>query len=168
MGYARSFFGAAIIFSVAAAPVAAAPVPASAALFQDILKHDQALFGASNDCDIDKFASLVDENFEFYHDRTGLTVGKAPLVEVTRKNLCKKVRRELKRETFAVYPLENYGAISTGTHSFCNLLETPVCMDATNGTGQFFMLWKRHENGYRLTRVISFDHVDSGQRASAK
>ena len=127
-----------------------------------------AMFGASNDCDIKKFANLVDENFEFYHDRTGLTVGKTPLVEVTRKNLCKKVRRELKRAIFAAYPLQKYGAISNGSHSFCNLVETPVCKDRTNGTGQFFIIWKRHEAGYKLTRVISYDHVDSGQRASAK
>jgi hypothetical protein len=168
MRSAHASLAAAIITLGAVAPAVAEPLPASALLFQEILKHDQALFGASNDCDIGKFASLVDEDFEFYHDRTGLTVGKAPLVEVTRKNLCKKVRRELKRATFAVYPLEKYGAVSTGSHTFCNLVESPVCKDRTNGTGQFLMLWKRQGTSYKLTRVISYDHVDSGQKAPAR
>ena len=163
MHYFGTGLTAMIMMLGAVAPAVAAPLPASSPLFQAILKQDQALFGASNDCDIEKFASLVDDNFEFYHDRTGLTVGKTPLVEATRKNLCKKVRRELKRATFAVYPLQQYGAISTVSHSFCNLVETPVCKDRTNGTGQFFMLWKRHETRYMLTRVISYDHVDSVQ-----
>lgn len=168
MRYARTCLSAATIILATAQPAAAAPLPASSPLFQAILDHDQALFGASNDCDIEKFASLVDEDFEFYHDRSGLTEGKAPLVEVTRKNLCRKVRRDLKQDTFAVFPLENYGAISTGVHSFCNLVETPVCQDKTSGTGQFFMLWKRHESGFKLTRVISYDHIDSWQREAKK
>jgi hypothetical protein len=168
MRSAYTHLAAAIIISVAGTQALAEPLTASDPLFQEILKHDQAFFGASNGCDIEKFASFIDEEFEFYHDRTGLTVGKAPLVEVTRKNLCKKVRRELKKATFAVYPLEKFGAISTGSHTFCNLVETPVCEDRTNGTGRFFMLWKRQGAAYKLTRVISYDHVDSGPRAPAR
>jgi Domain of unknown function (DUF4440) len=39
---------------------------------------DAALFDASNKCDLDKFASLIDENVEFYHDQGGVTPPSGP------------------------------------------------------------------------------------------
>ena len=45
-------------------------------IYQAIERADAKLFGASNNCDIATFASLIDEDFEFYHDKTGLTDGK--------------------------------------------------------------------------------------------
>lgn len=136
------------------------------ALVQTIRKLDRDLFDASLRCDIATFAGLLDEDFEFYHDRTGLTVGKAALVENTRKNLCGKVRRDLVEPSLEVFPLENYGAVETGTHMFCNLVETPVCQPRTSGTGRFVMLWRKRASGFKLARVISYDHVDSWQRES--
>jgi hypothetical protein len=125
---------------------------------------DQKLFQAYNTCDLATLGDLVDENLEFYHDKGGLSVGKASFLAAIKTNICHKVRRELVASTFEVYPLENYGAIELGQHTFCNMAETPVCKNETNGIGKFFMLWQKQGEQYRLTRVISFDHLSDRQR----
>lgn len=146
---------------------AADSLPHSDPLFKTIQQADTDLFGASNRCDIKAFANLVDEDFEFYHDKTGLTIGKAALIDATERNLCHKVRRTLIEPSLQVYPMQNYGAIEMGSHEFCNLVETPVCESRTNGTGRFFMLWRKRADGYKLARVISYDHVNSSDREGA-
>jgi Domain of unknown function (DUF4440) len=132
--------------------------------YAQIMALDQKLFQAYNTCDLATLGDLVDENLEFYHDKGGLSVGKASFLTAIKNNICHKVRRELVASTFEVYPLENYGAIELGEHTFCNMAETPVCKDETNGIGKFFMLWQKQGEQYRLTRVISFDHLSDRQR----
>ena len=107
---------------------------------------------------------LVDENLEFYHDKGGLSVGKASFIASIKNNICHKVRRELVASSLQVYPLENYGAIELGEHTFCNMAETPLCKDETDGIGKFFMLWQKQGEQYRLTRVVSYDHLSDWQR----
>ena len=140
-----------------------------AALYRDIKALDQKLFEAYNTCDLATLSDLVDENLEFYHDRSGLTLSRASFLSAIKNNICHKVQREIVASSLMVYPLENYGAIELGEHTFCNLAETPVCKDETNGIGKFFMLWQRQGEQYRLTRVISYDHVsDRLRRVLAK
>lgn len=145
-------------------PAAAEGLPKTDPLYQTILGLDLSLFGASNACDIAAFSALIADDIEFYHDKSGLSTGKASLVSATEKNLCHKVRRELVQQTFEVYPLANYGAMEVGQHTFCNLVETPVCAPATNGDGRFVMLWRKDGDTYKLARVISYDHVSSWER----
>jgi len=40
---------------------------------------DAALFDSYNHCDLEKFASLIDENVEFYHDQGGSNCGQSSL-----------------------------------------------------------------------------------------
>jgi hypothetical protein len=79
---------------------------------------DAALFDAYNKCDLDKFASFVDENVEFYHDQGGLTLGRAALTDAVKKNICGRVTRELVQGTLKIYPMRGYGAIEMGVHRF--------------------------------------------------
>jgi hypothetical protein len=159
------------IFSLLIALVSLAGNPAAAdGLKPDDAGHtaikalDSRLFQAYNDCDLQTLASLVDENLEFYHDKSGLSVGKNTFIEAIKKTICHKVRRELVPATLEVFPLESYGAIELGQHTFCNLIETPVCKPETNGSGRFFMLWQKQGDHYRLTRVFSYDHLSDWQR----
>ncbi|HEX4963221.1 MAG TPA: hypothetical protein VF173_20485, partial [Thermoanaerobaculia bacterium] len=46
------------------------------ALFRTIAALDTQLFDAYNKCDLEKFASLLVEDLEFYHDQTGLSLGR--------------------------------------------------------------------------------------------
>ena len=132
--------------------------------YQAVKALDVKLFQAYNDCDLETLAGLVDDNLEFYHDKSGLSVGKNSFIEAIKNNICHKVRRELIAASLEVFPLQNYGAIELGQHTFCNLLETPVCKAETNGSGRFFMLWQKQGDQYRLTRVISYDHLSDWRR----
>ena len=132
--------------------------------FQQVRALDQKLFLAYNNCDLTTLGDLVDDNLEFYHDKSGLSVGKANFLSAIKNNICHKVRRELVASTLEVYALENYGAIELGEHTFCNMAETPICQDETNGIGKFFMLWQKQGEQYRLTRVVSYDHLSDRLR----
>jgi len=132
--------------------------------YRQIKALDEKLFQAYNSCDLATLSALVDENLEFYHDKGGLSVGKENFIASIKNNICHKVRRELVAPSLQVYPLENYGAIELGEHTFCNMAETPVCKAETNGIGKFFMLWQKQGEQYRLTRVVSYDHLSDWQR----
>lgn len=163
----RNFFFPAltiIMLSALAAPVQAAGLKPDDALFREVAALDQKLFQAYNDCDLDTLAAMVDEHLEFYHDKSGLMQGKADFIAAIRNNICNKVERRLVAPTLEVFPLQNYGAIELGEHTFCNRVETPVCKDETNGIGRFFMLWQKQGDVYRLTRVISYDHLSDRER----
>jgi Domain of unknown function (DUF4440) len=146
------------------AKVCADGLRADAPLYRSIKALDQKLFEAYNTCDLATLSAMVDENLEFYHDRSGLALGRESFLGSIKNNICHKVKRDLVASSLRVYPLENYGAIELGEHTFCNLSETPVCKDETNGIGKFFMLWQKQGEQYRLTRVISYDHLSDRLR----
>ena len=87
-------------------------------LFQTIQSLDTKLFDAYNHCDLTTLASLVSEDLEFYHDKTGLARGRQPFIDSIKNNICGKVTRELVPGTLQVYPLAHYGAVEIGTHRF--------------------------------------------------
>jgi ketosteroid isomerase-like protein len=161
----KTLMGAVLALACATATAADGLLPGDP-LYQAILAHDQKLFDAYNRCDLPAFGAMVSDDIEFYHDQGGLMVGKAPLLKALENNICHKVRRELVKETLEVYPLANYGAIEIGTHTFCNLTETPVCAASSSGTGKLVHLWKKQGDGYVLARVLSFDHLSGWERAA--
>lgn len=142
----------------------AGPTAHDSDLYKTVKALDAQLFGANITCDLKTLDALVDDKLEFYHDKGGLMQGKAAFLDATKNNICHKVERQLIENTLEVYPLENYGAIELGEHTFCNKIETPVCKDETNGIGKFFMLWQKTGDGWKLTRVISYDHLNDWER----
>lgn len=136
----------------------------TSAIYNQVKALDLKIFDAYNTCDLITLADMVDDNLEFYHDKGGLSVGKASFINAIKNNICHKVRRELVTSSLEVFPLKDYGAIEVGQHTFCNLTETPVCKDKTNGIGKFFMLWQKQGDQYRLTRVVSYDHLSDRER----
>jgi hypothetical protein len=64
-------------------------------LYKTVIGLDTALFDAYNNCNLDKLGSMVSEDLEFYHDKTGLAVGRQPFVDAIKNNICGKVHREL-------------------------------------------------------------------------
>ncbi len=124
-------------------------------LTRTITTLDAELFGAYNTCNLEKFGSLMDENVEFYHDKTGLMVGRKPLVEAIKNNICGKVTRELVPGSLEVYPIAHYGAVEIGVHRFLH----PWTQDHGEvGEAKFVHLWQYKDGAWRVTRVISFDH----------
>lgn len=127
--------------------------PPQETLRQTITSLDTALFDAYNKCDLDKLGTLVADDLEFYHDKTGLSVGKPIFLESIKKNICGKVRRDLVPGTLEVYPLNGYGAVELGVHRFHH-----PGRDESVGEAKFVTLWQNKDGVWQVTRVISYDH----------
>jgi hypothetical protein len=115
---------------------------------------DAQLFDAYNTCNLEKFNTFFIEDVEFYHDKTGLTVGRKALTESIKNNICGKTTRELVAGTLEVYPIHGYGAVEIGVHRFHHPGQTPDVV----GEAKFIHLWQYKDGAWKITRVISYDH----------
>ncbi len=122
-------------------------------LFETIKSLDAKLFNAVNNCDLEVLGSMVSDDLEFYHDQTGLSVGKAPFLAAIKQNICGKVQRTLIDNTLEVYPLNGYGAVEIGIHRFHHPNEPDNVGDA-----KFVHIWHNDNGVWKITRVISFQH----------
>jgi uncharacterized protein (TIGR02246 family) len=121
---------------------------------------DAALFAAYNQCDLEKFASLIADDVEFYHDKGGVTLGREALTESIKKNICGKLTRELVPGTLHVYPMKGYGALEMGAHRFHQTGQKATDAD---GEAQFIHLWQYKNGAWKLARVISYDHHEAAK-----
>ncbi len=129
-------------------------IRSQAELEKTVATLDAMLFDSYNRCDMKKFASLIDNNIEFFHDKDGVTLGKQALVTAIRRNICgTDIKRVLVPGTLRVYPMENYGALEIGVHRFLH----PGTHGPT-GEASFIQLWQFKNGSWKLTRVISYDH----------
>jgi ketosteroid isomerase-like protein len=150
---------------VSLARVNAQPPQSAAAhdeLFRTIAALDGELFDAYNRCDLEKFASLLTEDLEFYHDQTGLSRGRQATVDAVKNNICGKVHRDLVPGSLEVYPLKDYGAVEMGSHRFCDPKKTEKCGE-DSGIAKFVMLWQNKDGAWKITRIISYDHKSSAR-----
>jgi len=139
-----------VMFCVASCAQSQASDPA---LFKTIQTLDTKLFDAYNHCDLPAFSSLVADDIEFYHDKTGLSVGRQALVDAIKNNICGKVTRELVPGSLEVYPIAGYGAVEIGVHRFHHPDD-----ESNVGEAKFVQLWQNKDGGWKISRVISFDH----------
>ncbi len=155
MKWKRILLSAAMAFSALLTPMVQAQTEAQsdAALFTTIKALDAKLFDAYNHCDLATVGAMVSDDLEFYHDQTGLTVGKAPFLLALKQNVCGKVERTLIESTLEVYPLKNYGAVEIGIHRFHHPNEPGNIGDA-----KFINLWQNKDGVWKVTRVISYEH----------
>ncbi|MEG9437080.1 nuclear transport factor 2 family protein [Edaphobacter sp. HDX4] len=124
------------------------------ALFLTVKSLDAKLFDAYNHCDLTTLGAMVSDDLEFYHDQTGLSVGKAPFLTAIKQNICGKVERELLPQTLEVYPLKGYGAVEIGIHRFHH----PGRPEDGVGDARFITLWQNKDGAWKVTRVISYEH----------
>jgi hypothetical protein len=127
-------------------------IKSQAELTQAITALDKQLFDAYNTCNIERLGALVTDDLEFYHDKTGLAVGKQPFLDAIKKNICGKVTRELVAGSLEVYPLHGYGAVEIGVHRFHHPGDSDV------GEAKFVTLWQYKDGAWKVSRVISYDH----------
>ncbi|WP_444903903.1 nuclear transport factor 2 family protein [Microbulbifer sp. DLAB2-AF] len=169
----RNYFGAvgftaiSLFMSTALAeqhPVVAGP-QATKELEQEITTVDSQLFDAVfNSCDIDKLSQLVTEDLEMYHDKWGKTASSAQEFLDGISGMCErqksgsdiKARRELIAKSVKIFPINNYGAIQTGTHNFYGIHANNK--EVLRESGQFTHLWQKVDGQWKLARVLSFDH----------
>lgn len=143
---------AGLLAAVLARPCVAQDTARSGPLHDELSAMDAALFEAAFvTCDAGRFRALFTEDAEFYHDRNGASVGEAVRVmkSCPRAN---GVTRTLVPGSLEVFPMQGYGAVQTGRHVFARQGE-PGAEEA-----KFVHLWKREAGGWRLARVLSFDH----------
>jgi ketosteroid isomerase-like protein len=124
-------------------------------LYRTIAALDEALFDAYNECDLDAFREFLAEEVEFYHDKDGEVTDQEVLVDALRNNICGKVRRELVPGSLEVYPIEGVGGLEVGVHLFHHPGREEI--DGI-GQGRFIHLWRRTGEGWKLSRVFSYDH----------
>jgi ketosteroid isomerase-like protein len=120
-------------------------------LYTDIVKMDSIYFTAYNTCDIKTQASIYADDIEFFHDKGGLTTDKKGLLKSLKENICNKVTRTLIKGSVEVYPIKNYGAIQIGYHKFYNKLEP----NAKSIPSKFIIVWKKENESWKITKVIS-------------
>ncbi|AEE18431.1 uncharacterized protein DUF4440 [Dokdonia sp. Hel_I_63] len=130
--------------------IGVAQVSKDSDLYKEILATDAALFESYNTCDLETHASLISEDLEFYHDKGGLATSKEEYMTSMKANICGKVERILTPDTFEVHKIKDFGAIALGKHSFHNLME-----DSYSEPSKFITIFKKTENGWKITRVIS-------------
>jgi len=157
---------AALSLLLAITPASAQPAIDSKAgsLFDTIALQDKRLFDAYNSCDLKTLGDMVSEDLEFYHDQTGLARGRAAFIEAIKTNICGKTHRELVPGSLEVHPLKTFGAVEIGDHVFCPAATPSACNPKTSGMAKFTMLWQQTDSGWKLTRVISYDHVSGSAR----
>lgn len=138
--------------------LAAVGQPAGDALYQTIARLDKQVFEAIDRCDMKAEATFWADDAEFYHDKDGLMVGGAQIVETIRQNLCGKVKRELVAGTLEVYPLGRDGAVEMGVHRFLHPYEQD---HGVVGEAKFIHVWRYKDGAWKIARVISVDHHEA-------
>ena len=151
-------------------PGAAAP---STALVAELEALDRRLFDAVFGCDIPALRALVADDFEFLHDKWGRTAGSgAAFVEQIAQGCAKqatgenfRARREAVPGSMSVHVLADYGAMQMGEHRFFALQAGQP--DRLTESGRFIDVWTREGGGWKLARVISYDHRLAPEPTSA-
>jgi hypothetical protein len=159
------------VASAAEPPAREAPIhltpgaaPASPDLVAALAEKDRQLFDAVFGCKPELLRTLVAEDFEFFHDKHGLTTQSGAQFVNDITGMCERqaagsdfrARRELVPGSMTVHVIGNYGAMQMGTHRFFALRVGKP--DRLTETGKFIDLWKREGDAWKLARVISYDH----------
>ena len=135
------------------------------ALTDEIAAADKALFAAVFDnCDTRALSKMVTDDFEFYHDKDGLSSKSGPAFVKDVEGMCARqktgedyrARRELVPGSLKVYPINKFGAVEVGEHRFYKLM--PGKPEQLVEVALFTHLWKKEADGWKLARVLSYDH----------
>jgi ketosteroid isomerase-like protein len=129
--------------------------PTTIELYSEIEQMDQVLFEAFNTKDLKKFKALFAEDLEWYQDNGGLLS-----YETVFKNFENMfinnptLTRKLVKGSLEVHPIKDFGAIEIGIHEFRHIENGKEEL----GTFKFVMIWKKLNNQWKMSRVISYDH----------
>lgn len=153
---------AALVAAVFAVPVASSGAEdpdASAAdlLYATVSALDSATFDAFNRCSdptqLERHAGYFAKDVEFYHDTGGVTWTRDEMLANTEKYVCGNFSRELVPGTLKVHPIKDFGAISQGSHRFCQFAS-----GRCEGLADFTMIWRYKDGAWQITRVLSYGH----------
>jgi hypothetical protein len=130
-----------------------------------ILSLDSTLFNVGfNQCEIYIFESLLAQDFEFYHDKSGYS-DRSKFISDLRIGLCAdpsnyQSRRLLLEESTEIHLLYKegalYGALQTGRHRFFERIGT--LPESSASTTSFSHYWELINGTWQLKRSFSYDH----------
>ena len=144
---------------------AAVVVPDGPALTAAIAARDAEFFDVFFEgCDVPRVTAMLTPDFEMYHDKGGLVAdGAAGFIadyakecERRKKPDAWRSRRELVPGTMTLHRLENYGVIEQGDHVFYERRGDGP--EKKVGKARFTQVWKLDGDGWKLARVLSYDH----------
>jgi hypothetical protein len=135
--------------------------PASKELYDTIVHLDDVLFEAFNSCNFERFAGLMTDDIEFYHDQSGLMLSPKTQMEALKIRCAEQekngiLRRELVKSSLEVYPIKNYGAVEIGVHNFYRTL--PGQKEKLTTTAKFVQIWREKDGEWKVSRIISYGH----------
>ena len=115
------------------------------------------MFVAFNEHNTEKIMTYFYDTLEFYHDKGGLAdykVTKENFIKLFASNKEPGLRRDLVENSMEVFPIKDYGAVETCLHRFCHR------ENGKDDCGVFknIMVWKKTPTGWKVSRVISYDH----------
>lgn len=133
-----------------------------------LAQKDSILFNAAfNTCNTDVLEEIFTEDFEFFHDKGGLTEGKTAFLDPMKETCAQRVptdlqpsKRILLDDSLEVFPLyqdgELYGAIQHGIHRF-------EFLDKDNNyqrgdIAKFTHVWVKENAIWKVKRELSYDH----------
>lgn len=140
-------------------------------LYSTLKAKDSILFNAAfNSCDTEVVKALFTEDFEFYHDQSGVTMGRvnflAPMEQAcAQRNVgdLQPAKRILLDGSLKVYPLYDkgrlYGAIQHGIHRFEFLNDKKAYQKGA--IAKFTHLWVVQDDVWKIKRELSYDHQPS-------
>lgn len=156
-----------VILSLGIINLLKAQVGENSDLFKTLKAKDSLIFNVGfNHCDVSQFKNLVADDFEFYHDKSGVLNSKEEFINSIENGLCSKTnpykaRRELITGSLEVYPLykngELYGALQNGKHKFFEQFEGK---ETAGSIAQFSHLWILEQKQWKIKRVLSFNHQE--------
>ena len=131
-----------------------------------IRKMDSLVFNVSfNTCNMAGMEAAISENFEFYHDKGGITHGKRNFINSFANGLCNPADKWSSRRVLLemqVFPLTKdgklYGAVQIGIHSFYEKEKNSNKPENFGSTAKFTNLWLLENNEWKYVRAISYDH----------
>lgn len=143
-----------------------AQVDKNSELYQTIISKDSLLFTIGfNTCDVSQFEKLTSENFEFLHDKDGIS-DKKKFINDLKNGLCGnpdnyQARRELVKGSTKIFALykegEIYGAIQEGVHQFFE--KQTGQPEHFGSSARFTHIWLIENNEWKLTKSYSYEHL---------
>lgn len=153
-----------LLWSLFTSLFATSQVKRNSDLFKTLKAKDSIIFERTfNLCELEKLDSIINNDFEFYHDVAGMENRDAFLKSV-KNNICtnqeEKIIRKLDTKSLTVYSLKNnntiYGAIQTGKHYFFIRKKNKL---TPTGSALFTHLWILKNTEWKLKRVLSYNHL---------
>ncbi|MEM1057199.1 MAG: nuclear transport factor 2 family protein [Bacteroidota bacterium] len=127
----------------------------SGPLFDALAEADRELFDTIFvDCDPDGAVAFLDDDVEFYHDKVGASMWDDVHTAIRNQAAsCPRltgITRELVEGSLFISPIPGFGAVQTGVHRFTEGEAVTVA--------RFTHLWRETPEGWRVSRVLSYDH----------